>query len=86
MATSIDQLEGQMKLLLEETVAQLPDVYDKSKFNSQDLFAIIQGVTGFVSGTVGKSPFDAIQFRYRNGWKVCYERSCNTSPFRGIHK
>ncbi len=45
---------------LEEIVAQLPDVYEASKFNRGDLFVILEGITGFFSGSLGNDPFSAI--------------------------
>jgi len=45
---------------LEEIVAQLPDVHEKSQFNRQDAFVILQGYTGFFSGLLGEDPFAAL--------------------------
>ena len=45
---------------LEEILAQLPDVYQASQFNRQDLFVVLQGLTGFLSGVQGKDPFASI--------------------------
>lgn len=42
---------------LEEITAQLPDVYEASQFNRQDLFVILLGITGFFSGIMGRDPF-----------------------------
>ena len=49
-----------MKSSLKELAAQLPDVYEKSQFNKQDMIVILQGATGFAGGIVGKNPFDSI--------------------------
>jgi len=45
---------------LKAIAAQLPDVYKKSQFNRQDLVVILQGVTGFVGGAIGKDPFSTL--------------------------
>ena len=45
---------------LKEIAAQLPDVYEKSQFNQKDLVVILQGVTGFFGGVVGKDPFGTL--------------------------
>ena len=45
---------------LEEIIAQQPDVYKASQFNRGDLFAILQGITAFVSGIAGKDPAASI--------------------------
>ncbi len=57
---SIKELEASMRSSLEEIIAQLPDVYEEAQFNQQDLFVILQGVTGFFGGIAGKDPFDSI--------------------------
>ena len=49
-----------MKSTLEEIVAQLPGVYEKTKFNRGDLYVMLQGITGFLSGTTGKDPLATI--------------------------
>lgn len=49
-----------MKSSLEEVIVQLPEVYEASQFNRADLFAILQGITGFASGIVGKDPAASI--------------------------
>ena len=49
-----------MKSNLLEAKAMLPDVYEKAKFNSDDLFVILEGITGFFSGAMGKDPFAAL--------------------------
>lgn len=41
---------------LVEIQNKLPDVYEASQFNKQDLFVTLQGLTGFWSGVVGKDP------------------------------
>ena len=57
---AIGELEASMKSNLLEAKAMLPDVYEKAKFNSDDLFVILEGVTGFFSGVMGKDPFAAL--------------------------
>ena len=49
-----------MRLTLEKIIAQLPDVYEKSQFNREDFFVILQGFTGFLVGVAGKDPFASI--------------------------
>lgn len=39
---------------------QLPDVYESTKFNKQDLLVVLQGATGFIGGGVGTDPFSAV--------------------------
>ncbi|XP_027037529.1 uncharacterized protein LOC113665984 [Pocillopora damicornis] len=57
---AIGELEASMKSNLLEAKAMLPDVYEKAKFNSDDLFVILEGITGFFSGAMGKDPFAAL--------------------------
>ena len=57
---AIGELEASMKSNLLEAKAMLPDVFEKAKFNSDDLFVILEGVTGFFSGVMGKDPFAAL--------------------------
>ena len=38
----------------------LPDVYDKAKFNRDDLIAVLQGIVGFGSAIASKNPMDFI--------------------------
>ena len=40
--------------------AMLPDVYEKAEFNSEDLFVILEGITGLFSGAMRKDPFAAL--------------------------
>ncbi len=70
-----------MKSSLEEIIAQLPDVYKASRFNRQDLFAILQGVTGFFSGIVGKNPFDSIGAAIEVAGH--FATKCNTGTLQG---
>ena len=49
-----------MKSNLLKAKAMLPYVYEKAKFNSEDLFVILEGITGFFSGAMGKDPFAAL--------------------------
>ena len=57
---SIKQLEASMTSSLEEITAQLPDVYEASQFNRGDLFVILQGITGFLSGITSQDPSASI--------------------------
>ena len=48
---------------LDEIITQLPDVYEASQFNRQDMFVMLQGLTGFLGGvTIEESidPFAAL--------------------------
>ena len=49
-----------MKSNLLKAKAMLSDVYEKAEFNSEDLFVILEGITGFFSGAMGKDPFAAL--------------------------
>ena len=49
-----------MKNNLLKAKAMLPDVYEKAKFNNEDLFVILEGIRGFFSGAMGKDPFPAL--------------------------
>ncbi len=49
-----------MNSSLEAIDVLLPGVYAKSKFNRGDLFVILQGITGFLSGIKGKDPLAVI--------------------------
>lgn len=57
---AIGELEASMKSNLQEAKAMLPTVFGKAKFKSDDLFAILEGVTGFFSGLIGEDPFAAL--------------------------
>ncbi|KAJ7328567.1 hypothetical protein OS493_024484 [Desmophyllum pertusum] len=57
---SIGQLEESMRSSLEEIVSQLPDVYEKTKFNGEDLLVILQGITGFLGAIRDKDPAASI--------------------------
>ena len=46
---------------LKQVEAELPDVYKDAKMNENDFLAILQGITGFVSGIANKDPFEFIQ-------------------------
>lgn len=56
----IDKLEGNMQIFLDEVESQLPDVYDKAKFKKEDIFIIIQGLTGFLKAGAKSDPFEFI--------------------------
>ena len=45
---------------LASIVNQLPDVYEKAQFNKQDMFVILQGFTGFLSGVASEDPLASI--------------------------
>ena len=57
---AIGELEASMKSNLLKAKAMLSDVYEKAEFNSEDLFVILEGITGFFSGAMGKDPFAAL--------------------------
>ena len=57
---SITQLEASMTGSLASIVNQLPDVYEKAQFNREDMFVMLQGITGFLSGVKGEDPFASI--------------------------
>ena len=49
-----------MTRILGEIKALLPDVYRSAQFNPDDLFAMLQGITGYVSAIVSRDPFAVI--------------------------
>ena len=49
-----------MDSIVQNILGRLPDVYDKSKFNRNDLIAVMQGITGFAKAFAGKNPLDLI--------------------------
>ena len=49
-----------MNSIVQNIVGRLPDVYDKAKFNRNDLIAVMQGITGFAKAFAGKNPLDLI--------------------------
>ena len=57
---AIGELEASMKSSLLDAKGMLSDVYETAKFNSDDLFVILEGITGFFSGVLGKDPFAAL--------------------------
>ncbi|CAH3128101.1 unnamed protein product [Pocillopora meandrina] len=57
---AIGELEASMKNSLLDAKGMLSDVYEAAKFNSDDLFVILEGITGFFSGVLGKDPFAAL--------------------------
>ena len=77
---SIKELEVSMTSSLEEIVAQLPDVYQASQFNREDLFVILQGITGFLSGIKGKDPFASIGAAI--GVAGHFAQKCNTGTLQ----
>ncbi|XP_078345067.1 uncharacterized protein LOC144630573 [Oculina patagonica] len=54
---SIKQREQRLSSILLKLKQMLPGVYDKAKFNADDLFAMLQGITGFAGGLKDKDPF-----------------------------
>lgn len=81
---SIKELESSMKNSLEEITAQLPDVYEKSQFNLQDLFAILQGLTGFLSGISAKDPCEFISAAIEVAGH--FATKCNTGSLQDLLK
>jgi len=57
---SIRELEVSMNSSLAEILVQLPDVYQAAQFNREDLFAILEGLSGFSSGVVGRDPLASL--------------------------
>ena len=49
-----------MDSIVQNVLGRLPDVYDKAKFNRNDLIAVMQGITGFAKAFAGKNPLDLI--------------------------
>lgn len=49
-----------MNSSLGDMVVLLPIGYKQSKLNKADVFALLQGITGFMSGIKGKDPFAMI--------------------------
>ena len=49
-----------MKNFLSQITSVLPDVYENAQFNTEDLIAVLKGLTGFVKGIAGKDPFEVI--------------------------
>ena len=45
-----------MQSILKLVKEMLPTVYKKAKFNANDMLAVLQGITGFVSGAISKDP------------------------------
>ena len=54
---SIEYLEEQMSSIIQEVTSELPGVYKKAKFNSQNLIGMLQGLVGFTSAAAAKDPF-----------------------------
>ncbi|XP_073238029.1 uncharacterized protein [Porites lutea] len=54
---SIEYLEEQMSSIIQEVTSELPGVYKKAKFNSQNLIGILQGLVGFAAAGAAKDPF-----------------------------
>ncbi|CAH3148650.1 unnamed protein product [Porites lobata] len=54
---SIEYLEEQMSSIIQEVTSELPGVYKKAKFNSQNLIGMLQGLVGFAAAGAAKDPF-----------------------------
>ncbi|XP_078358139.1 uncharacterized protein LOC144642907 isoform X2 [Oculina patagonica] len=59
-AESIRELEASMNSSLQQALVLIPAAYEASKFNRQDLFAILEGAAGISSGILGMDPFAAL--------------------------
>ena len=57
---SIEYLEEQMSSIIQEVTSELPSVYKKAKFNSQNLIGMLQGLVGFAAAGAAKDPFALI--------------------------
>ena len=60
----------------------LPDVYRKAQFNTRDLIAILQAMTGFVKAFAGKDPFQAVETAL--GVAEIFATKCNTGSFNDV--
>ena len=58
---SIEYLEEQMSSIIQEVTSELPGVYKKAKFNSQNLIGMLQGLVGFAAAGAAKDPFSTFQ-------------------------
>ena len=70
-----------MKSTLGEIVAQLPGVYEKTKFNRGDLYVMLQGITGFLGDTAGKDPLAAIDTAL--GVAAHFDTRCSLGTLKG---
>ena len=57
---SIEYLEEHMSSIIQEVTSELPGVYKKAKFNSQNLIGMLQGLVGFAAAGAAKDPFALI--------------------------
>ena len=71
-----------MKDFLTQILAILPDVYRKAQFNTGDLIAVLQAITGFVKGIAGKDPFQVIETSL--GVAEHFATKCNTGSFKDV--
>ena len=71
-----------MKDFLSQILAILPDVYRKSQFNTGDLIAILQAMTGFSKGIVGRDPFQLIETSLNVAGQ--FLTKCNTGNFKDV--
>ena len=46
-----------MSSIIQEVTSELPGVYKKAKFNSQNLIGMLQGLVGFAAAGAAKDPF-----------------------------
>ena len=49
-----------MSSIIQEVTSELPGVYKKAKFNSQNLIGMLQGLVGFAAAGAAKDPFALI--------------------------
>ena len=49
-----------MSSIIQEVTSELPGVYRKAKFNSQNLIGMLQGLVGFAAAGAAKDPFALI--------------------------
>ena len=49
-----------MSSIIQDVTSELPGVYKKAKFNSQNLIGMLQGLVGFAAAGAAKDPFALI--------------------------
>ncbi len=79
---AIRELEASMNSSFAAIDVLLPDVYEKSKFNKEDLFVILQGIAGFLSAVKGKDPLAATNEVV--GVIGHFTTKCNTGTLQSI--
>ncbi|XP_028517529.1 uncharacterized protein LOC110247684, partial [Exaiptasia diaphana] len=57
---AIKELESSMDGYLAQARALLADVNEQAQFTQEDMFAVLQGATGFLSAAAGDDPFGAL--------------------------